>query len=314
LTSLSDEFHEYYNKYAKDIAEYEEVELQCERNEFTYDRARKQYIGFSRQGLDGKFLRKPMTEHYIKDVLECVKGSKHKPGYDGKAYLKRVRKSKRPQPIHPGHPGNQGNRMMLHTPSPPFTVKESMEGKEIFTPQLGEFLCAFASLCSAFWFFNDMKAYQTIFANMEKSLEEDPFILAASLTLTKELRYHPKMYRAGQLDILKDRSPFVTLAQLRAKDGCSMHCVATVGNGLFDANAQTVMELSQENLKWCCSTDEVESTYDGVEQACRFIHMKPRPDWRTFTRIRNTVAKNRCKNRWRVRSVFDKNQDNSASF
>jgi len=174
-------------------------------------------------------------------------------------------------------------------------------------------LPAFAVLSG---FFNDMMAYQTIFANMEKSLEEDPFILAASLTRTKELRYNPKMYRAGQLDILKDRSPFVTLAQLRAKDGCSMHCVATVGNGLFDANAQTVMELSQENLNWCCSTDEEECTYDGVERACRFIHMNPRPIWRTFTRIgiRKTVSKKRSKNRWSRRSLFDKNQDNSASF
>ena len=92
LTLLSDECREYYNKHAKDTVEHEEVELQCEWNAFTYDRARKQYIGFSRQGLEGKFLRKPMREHYIKDVLECVKGSKHKPGYDGKAYLERVKK------------------------------------------------------------------------------------------------------------------------------------------------------------------------------------------------------------------------------
>ena len=90
------------------------------------------------------------------------------------------------------------------------------------------------------------------------------------------------MYKSGQLDILQERSPFVTLAQLMASDGCSLHCVATVGNTLFDANAKTILELTQENLDWCCSTDKENSKYVGVLRACRFIHENPKPLWRTY--------------------------------
>jgi len=155
--------------------------------------------------------------------------------------------------------------------------------REIFTPQYsGEYLCAFASLSSALWFINDVKAYKNIFSNMGQSLEQDPFALAMGLTSTRKLKYTPKMYKYGQLDILQERSPFVTLAQLMASDGCSLHCVATVGNALFDANAKTILELTQENLDWCCSTDREDSTYVGVLRACRFIHENPRPEWRTY--------------------------------
>ena len=155
--------------------------------------------------------------------------------------------------------------------------------REIFTPQYsGEYLCAFASLSSALWFINDVDAYKTIFSNMGQSLEQDPFALAMALTSTRNLKYTPKMYTYGQSDILQERSPFVTLAQLMASDGCSLHCVATVGNALFDANANTILELTQENLDWCCSTDKENSKYVGVLRACRFIHENPRPLWRTY--------------------------------
>jgi hypothetical protein len=70
---------------------------------------------------------------------------------------------------------------------------------------------------------------------------------------------------------------YPAVVQLRATDGGIQHVITVVDGMIFDSNCERALQLAKDQLDWCCSSDDVESSYDRVEYGyCLFE--QPRKD------------------------------------
>ena len=140
--------------------------------------------------------------------------------------------------------------------------------------------CVMSSLASAFSYFGDLRAQDSICENIERSLKAlDRFDVAISTVCTAQLNYYPMKFGEGRFDPLTDVSPFPTLVGLCDIDGGKGHAITICGSYIFDSNAMTPLPLVAESLNWCCGSAETKGTFWCAHRAVRFLHRKPRADW-----------------------------------
>ena len=143
--------------------------------------------------------------------------------------------------------------------------------------------CVMSSLASAFKYFGDLKSFDIVRRNVQaSSIAIDRMQFAVDTICTPELNYRYQRYKQGQLLPLSDLSPFPTLACLCNTDGGVAHCITIVGNIIFDSNTTAPMPLTADSLDWCCSskTDRGTAKFAFVYEGLRFLHRKPRVDWK----------------------------------
>jgi hypothetical protein len=100
---------------------------------------------------------------------------------------------------------------------------------------------------------------------------------AATVFNTEIKGYH--IQRIQEFDILVDRCMWPTLCILKGSDGSVNHAVTVVDNYIFESNCPHAIQLSKENLDWCCSTEvSPDVTYVRVEDSYRFVKQKPSCD------------------------------------
>ena len=68
---------------------------------------------------------------------------------------------------------------------------------------------------------------------------------------------------AKTYDLLNMKSGELVLACLRGADRMEDHCIAVYDRWIFDSNFNQALSLSKESLDLCCSTKEVNSSYNG---------------------------------------------------
>jgi hypothetical protein len=66
-------------------------------------------------------------------------------------------------------------------------------------------------------------------------------------------------------DLLNYSGKYPAVVQLRATDGGTQHVITVVDGMIFDSNCDRALQLDREKLDWCCSSDDVESSFDRVE-------------------------------------------------
>jgi hypothetical protein len=64
--------------------------------------------------------------------------------------------------------------------------------------------------------------------------------------------------------ILTHKSPHPTVVTLEGVDGGTQHAVTLVDGLIFDANCARALTMSQENLDYCCSTDDTQGKFKQV--------------------------------------------------
>jgi hypothetical protein len=145
----------------------------------------------------------------------------------------------------------------------------------------GEFSCVFSSLISAFHYINDYTARDLLSANLTASLNYSEMCEAsnsragfASKLLSKNGYYSTII---PNFNVITDVSLWPTLCILRGSDNSVNHAITVVQGYIFDSNKDKAMYISQQNLDWCCSSENSNVTFTGVVKAYRFIKQKPLP-------------------------------------
>jgi hypothetical protein len=82
-----------------------------------------------------------------------------------------------------------------------------------------------------------------------------------------------------KFDILQNHSVWPTLCILRGSDNSVNHAITVVDNFIFDSNCPYAMQLTRDNLDWCCCSDEISTDVKYVEVmfSYRFSQRKPSP-------------------------------------
>jgi hypothetical protein len=75
-------------------------------------------------------------------------------------------------------------------------------------------------------------------------------------------------------DLLNYRGEYPAVVQLKATDGGTQHVITVVDGMIFDSNCDRALQLAKDMLDWCCSSDDVESSYDCVWFGYRFFEQK----------------------------------------
>lgn len=61
-----------------------------------------------------------------------------------------------------------------------------------------------------------------------------------------------KKYKQNQLDVLNNISQNPTIVVLVTSTGGTEHAVTILSRWIFDSNLKHALELTKENLNWCC--------------------------------------------------------------
>jgi hypothetical protein len=145
-----------------------------------------------------------------------------------------------------------------------------------------EYSCVFNSIMNAFHYINDYQARNEIFENMAVSLDYTKMSAVchsrssfAAYIVNHNLQGYKVIKLRGDFDILQDRSMWPTLCVLESSSNVIMHAITTVENYIFDSNLSTAIELTRDNLDWCCSSDFTKGEFKRVHAAYRFFKPKP---------------------------------------
>ena len=92
-------------------------------------------------------------------------------------------------------------------------------------------------------------------------------VLAAHLPEYTMIKVADHMFTFDPLDGSRRVGDHVCLMVLQGEDGGCQHAITCVNNMIFDSNRKHAMKLNQENLDWCCSTDDVKVTFEKVHWA-----------------------------------------------
>jgi hypothetical protein len=143
--------------------------------------------------------------------------------------------------------------------------------------QQGQYSCLFSSLASALYYFGlhksalHMAEHATIYvSNSYKGLDVWPALLREMKKCCKKLQPQ-KIQSLSSYNIFENISDYPRVLQLQDKDGNTQHAVTIVGNYIFDANCARALDLTRENLDYCCSTDAIASTFLGVFYGYLFV-------------------------------------------
>jgi hypothetical protein len=80
--------------------------------------------------------------------------------------------------------------------------------------------------------------------------------IAGGLTIVKATR---------NFDPLKDSQIYwLCMCSLVGSDGKKDHAVAIANGWIFDSTFEKAMQLNKKNLDLCCSSDEAENTFCGI--------------------------------------------------
>ena len=148
------------------------------------------------------------------------------------------------------------------------------EGPSIVFAQGNKKYCAVYSFGSVLHYLKYPGAAHEIIAkaiHMASASSRELIQRIVKLMQHSELKYlQAKVYKRHQLDLLKDISPYPTIAILEGDDGSVSHAVSTIGIYLFDSNLNHAPYISQEVLDWCVSSPDENCEYVGIAYAVRF--------------------------------------------
>ena len=149
----------------------------------------------------------------------------------------------------------------------------------------GENSCIFNSLANAMHYINDWRARDMLIASIPSSLSYDSYKtvaasrkkFAAFVVNVKVTGYITAVM--DKFDILQNHSIWPTLCILRGSDNSVNHAITVVDNFIFDSNCPYAMQLTRDNLDWCCCSDEISTDVKYVEVmfGYRFSQRKPSP-------------------------------------
>jgi len=99
--------------------------------------------------------------------------------------------------------------------------------------------------------------------------------LCQDYTIKRLLSHFSTGSKRAKVDVVANPSPNIRLIQVCASDGFTSHAIATCGQLIFDGNEDYALQLSQENMDWCCGSEEDASpvTFVGVD---RGYELEPR--------------------------------------
>jgi len=147
----------------------------------------------------------------------------------------------------------------------------------------GENSCVVNSLLNAFHYINDWEARDILKNEIATSLSYSSYKcfakgrreFAAYLVNFKVKGYVTSYMK--QFDILNNRSIWPTLCILKGSDESVNHAVTIVEDYIFDSNCPYALQLTRENLDWCCNADDetCNITYVNVMFGYRFIRKSP---------------------------------------
>lgn len=143
---------------------------------------------------------------------------------------------------------------------------------------VGESSCVFSSLISAMHYINDHQSRDLLMDKLPNSLSAT--CLAAEECINREsyaavlLNKHGKYQSLNMknFNILSDHSIWPTLCILKGSDGSISHSITVVENFIFDSSVGRAMELTRQNLDWCCGSDYQDVYFVCIEKAYRFIN------------------------------------------
>jgi hypothetical protein len=73
-----------------------------------------------------------------------------------------------------------------------------------------------------------------------------------------------------KVDLLKDKSPYLSVVVLMSSDGGIQHAVTVIGDIVCDSNCEYAMPLCKEALDFCCSTENQKLQYVRIYHGFRF--------------------------------------------
>jgi hypothetical protein len=146
--------------------------------------------------------------------------------------------------------------------------------------QNGQFSCLFSSAASGLYYFGFDRSASAVadVASKYSSDQKDGFhnwgrlieviqknckVLQPRRIQTKSERQWDQGLHIGY-DPLQDFCHYPIVLQLQDADGGIQHAVTIVEDWIFDSNNRHALPRTRAALNWCCSTDEVRSTYAGV--------------------------------------------------
>jgi hypothetical protein len=143
--------------------------------------------------------------------------------------------------------------------------------------QHGAYSCLFSSVASALYFLGLHKSAlhmsecaSEYLSDSYKGLDVWPALLREMKKCCKKLQAR-KIKSVITYNIFENISEYPRVLQLQDKDGNTQHAVTIVGNFIFDANCAQALDLTRDNLDYCCSTDAIESTFLGVFYGYEFF-------------------------------------------
>jgi hypothetical protein len=165
--------------------------------------------------------------------------------------------------------------------------------------QHGKFSCLFSSLASGLYYFGFDKSadYLSKLASKYSSDQEEGFhnwrrLIEALQKCCKKLEPRKIVTNSERrwdqgvqigYDPLQDSCHYPIVLQLQDADGGIQHAVTIVEDWVFDSNNHHALPRNRVALDWCCSTDEVRSTYGGVYKGyvlhCRTDGIRKVPLW-----------------------------------
>ena len=86
----------------------------------------------------------------------------------------------------------------------------------------------------------------------------------------KHKALNPRREDTKTFDLLKVESGEMIMACLKGADGMEDHCIAVYNRWIFDSNFTQALSLTKESLDLCCSSDQVNSFYNGCTQVVSF--------------------------------------------
>jgi len=130
--------------------------------------------------------------------------------------------------------------------------------------------CVFSSAASAICAFGDERAATNLGAFTNESLKHPNRMDYLNRIVREELTGW-RVTRAltgdaaAAFDCLEDRPPFPTCIQIHGSDGCTTHCISTLGDWIFDSNMTHALPLCQASLDLCTNG----ATFKGCVKVLR---------------------------------------------
>ena len=138
----------------------------------------------------------------------------------------------------------------------------------------------FSSAASAIYAFGDERAAESVAARAKESIKRSVNrIDFLQQTVSGEVKgwQTEKLIRgdaAAAFDCLATRSPYPTCILMHGSDGSTDHCIATMGNWIFDSNMSHALPLCQASLDQCVDLDEKGVTFKRCVLLFRMIPSK----------------------------------------